>query len=419
MSSLGRNGRFGNQVFQYAFLRLYTQKHGLAYRVPQWIGQELFGHRDDPIGDLRLPLFYDQVGESTVLDRQAQPVVNVDVCGYFQYHTSYYAPHKKQFRGFFQPVPAIAEPLREAMGRLRQGGRTIVAIHVRRGDFAGGIHYAAPIAWYQQWLEQNWKRWTNPLLYVATDEPQKVMGSLREYHPVDESAMKVQVPHAPYYVDYYALTQADALAISNSSFSFSAAMLNETAREFVRPSRSAGRLVSFDPWDSEPMMAEDGRDEQAAFYEGFYDRVSRVMERWEADRRSAECQAQLRACRRDLAALWLGMSDDVLRVVYNTSLSKAQALLSSPAIRELRRDDEDERLASQFICELAKGLGSVWSTQYLLAAMLFCDPTELPMRHDFSQIPQWLVTDYMHYLRAAATVHPTEAASAPMTGLQA
>lgn len=49
MSSLGQLGRFGNQLFQHAFLRICAHKTGALVECPPWIGQILFGHNDAPI----------------------------------------------------------------------------------------------------------------------------------------------------------------------------------------------------------------------------------------------------------------------------------------------------------------------------------------------------------------------------------
>ena len=61
-------------------------------------------------------------------------------------------------------------------------------------------------------------------------------------------------PEMAYLIDFYILTRADAVAISNSSFSFFAAMLNDRARHFVRPDLDAGRLISFDPWNAPVLL---------------------------------------------------------------------------------------------------------------------------------------------------------------------
>ncbi len=54
MSSIGKLGRFGNQLFQYAFLRICAEKSGARVECPPWIGQILFGHKDATISK-RLP----------------------------------------------------------------------------------------------------------------------------------------------------------------------------------------------------------------------------------------------------------------------------------------------------------------------------------------------------------------------------
>ncbi|WP_137165325.1 hypothetical protein [Azospirillum brasilense] len=43
MTSLGSNGRFANQMFQYAFLRLYGLRAGASIQVPAWDGRRCSG----------------------------------------------------------------------------------------------------------------------------------------------------------------------------------------------------------------------------------------------------------------------------------------------------------------------------------------------------------------------------------------
>ena len=46
MSTIGNNGRFANQLFQYAFLRIYAENHNLRIATSPWIGQTIFGHAE-------------------------------------------------------------------------------------------------------------------------------------------------------------------------------------------------------------------------------------------------------------------------------------------------------------------------------------------------------------------------------------
>ena len=48
MKGLGNQGRFGNQIFQYMFLKNYALKYNLQALVPPWVGDWLFGLRDLP-----------------------------------------------------------------------------------------------------------------------------------------------------------------------------------------------------------------------------------------------------------------------------------------------------------------------------------------------------------------------------------
>ena len=51
--------------------------------------------------------------------------------------------------------------------------------------------------------------------------------------------------------DFFVITQANKVAISNSTFSFIASMLNEKSKSFFRPSFRNKALHQYDPWDSE------------------------------------------------------------------------------------------------------------------------------------------------------------------------
>ena len=55
-------------------------------------------------------------------------------------------------------------------------------------------------------------------------------------------------------VDYFMLAHSDAMVISNSSFSFSAAMLNQRARVFMRPGMRSDDFIPFDPWNSQVLI---------------------------------------------------------------------------------------------------------------------------------------------------------------------
>ena len=53
--------------------------------------------------------------------------------------------------------------------------------------------------------------------YVASDEPEKVLGDFATYRPITAGDLDVSVPEAPEYVDYHVLRHANRVAISNST----------------------------------------------------------------------------------------------------------------------------------------------------------------------------------------------------------
>jgi hypothetical protein len=258
MSTLGKNGRFGNQLFQYAFLKTYALRFQCMVQTPVWIGQHLFGLRDYP-SLIPLPEVK-QVSEILALDPIPHvPIVNVDFRGYFQYHTSYYVPFKAYIRSLFKPIYPLQALMNEGVRRLRSRGNTVVAFHFRRGDYENyddKIFFIAPTSWYKKWLEENWSKLNNPVLFIASDEPEKVLGDFQEYHPVTSNELGISLPIAPYYPDFYFLSQSDIVLISNSTFSFAACMLNERGQLFLRPYKDLAQMIPFDPWNSEPLLRE-------------------------------------------------------------------------------------------------------------------------------------------------------------------
>jgi FkbM family methyltransferase len=261
MSSLGRTGRFGNQLFQYTFLQCYAREHDLRVETPPWVGQQLFGLHDPPTSR-RLPEVRERssVLAKALVPNAPEPFRNVDFWGYFQYNSRYYAPHKEYFRSLFRPTPDVLAHVGPMLERLRRRGKTIVGLHLRRLDYGyeqSLAHcFVAPSEWYLEWLRAFWPTLDQPVLFVASDEPQKVLADFAEFNPITEKDLGGPLATADFYPDFFLLSQCDALAISNSSFSFAAAMLNQRGTMFARPHLPSKRLIPFDPWSSEPLFRD-------------------------------------------------------------------------------------------------------------------------------------------------------------------
>jgi hypothetical protein len=251
MPTLGYNGRFANQLFQYAFLRLCARRRDAAIQTFPWAGQQLFGFRD-PLVDVVAPIVVD--GEAAPdPDRylhRGDPLGDVvEFRGFFQYDTRHYRPYRDFIRQLFVLEPMMKALCDEVVTRLRAGGRPLVALHLRRGDYGHAQFFRAPAKWYADWLQGRAEP-RDPVVYLCSEAPGALAGHFPGQRIFHAGLLPGLSPKLAFILDFYVLTQADEVAVSNSSFSFMAAMLNERAGAFVRPTLEERQLVAFDPWDA-------------------------------------------------------------------------------------------------------------------------------------------------------------------------
>jgi len=288
MSSLGQLGRFGNQLFQYAFLRICANKTGALVECPPWIGQTLFGHHDAPISCRLKPAIeckedgenlFDTIPELIpYLEKLAgekscrisskiieEGITDVDLWGFFQLSTHLLAPFKDYIRYLFQPVSDLKLALEEGLATLRSKGKTIIGIHIRRGDYINqvrsGFTLVFPESWYCQWLDQIWNDLEDPVLFICSDDLERVLPAFEKFSPVTAQDLEMKLPdrmqdaNIDFYPDFFILSNCDLVVTSNSIFSFAACLLNERAQMFFRPHWDfTSKFVRFDPWDSEPLL---------------------------------------------------------------------------------------------------------------------------------------------------------------------
>ena len=184
-----------------------------------------------------------------VPDRVPLPL---DLLGVFQYHSSFYAPWKGKIRQWFTPIPSIKEThWTKFLGQWKP----IAAIHLRRGDYGKGMFYIPPNQWYLDWLETFWRRSGDFTLYIATDDPDTAgIDDFEDYAPTLARDIPGVLAGAEFFIDFYVMTQARKLAISNSSFSFFASMLNTHRRQglFAPPDRRLKRREMTSASDDPP-----------------------------------------------------------------------------------------------------------------------------------------------------------------------
>ncbi|UKJ78111.1 glycosyltransferase [Azospirillum brasilense] len=256
MTTLGGNGRFANQLFQYAFLRLYGLRAGVGIAVPAWEGEGLFGLSDprpgaEPHPELR---FYGFDDDDLALWAMDAPPVGVDFWGYFQEVPESWTRHRDFLRRLFRLRADWSEPVDAAVAGLRAQGRTLVVLHVRRGDYAGfdkrdlPWYRIVPTLWHRAWLEAVWPTLAAPILHIATDDPGAVLPEFEDYPQLDAAALRAATGMPAHVLDFALLARADRLVLANSSFSRFAALLAGPEQRAVLPDFQAKGFVPYEPW---------------------------------------------------------------------------------------------------------------------------------------------------------------------------
>ena len=270
----GHWGRFGNQLFEYAFLKICAEANDLEIQTPPWVGNHLFDIHD-PLPSVKLPA-YDETWDHTTLHPIAPDLAicrNIDYRGFCQFHTSFFRPHKDLIKKTFRP----AGPLIERLGARNQFSTTRIGIHLRRGDYGRSIFYITPVAWYLDWLEKWWGKFHNPVLYIATEDVSLVK-EFAKYDPITAEDFGVKfaekmMPHFGYFdedvhdprqldffPEWYYLTQCDVIVAPNSTFSVVAAMASPYVKRFFRSNLLTQQIEEEDVWDMYPLQRLDQKD---------------------------------------------------------------------------------------------------------------------------------------------------------------
>jgi len=279
MRRLGTHGRFANQLFQYAFLHAYAEPRGLEVQIPSWAGKHLFGLHDSPVS-VKLPQVVEKAGDDGYsIPPVGDELVNKDWAGYGQFHTSWYATAKQHFHVPFQPIHGVRNRIKPALDALRSRGKTIVGIHLRRGDYGRSLFYVTPVSWYLDWLAKHWGRLDNPVLFIATEDA-SLATEFAGYNPCLTEDLGINLQDVPlanctylppdlqdhdpramdFYPDFWLLQHSNILLIPNSSFSFVAAMLNKNLQELWRSDLPTATFHKIDPWNSHPLLQDKAED---------------------------------------------------------------------------------------------------------------------------------------------------------------
>lgn len=174
-------GRFGNQMFQYAYARAYSETHGLELHLDPWIGDRIFS-----IPQRINPTMNDQRVREAYYQHQDNLIYSLD-----------------NVRQWFRIKPEVED-------RLARLPKEVVLMHRRVGDYVG---YHFPVVSKASYLDALAKYGiVHPPKWVTEESPARVDGL-----PDDLQFMG----------DFYRMMKCNILLRGNSSFSWWAATLGD------------------------------------------------------------------------------------------------------------------------------------------------------------------------------------------------
>jgi hypothetical protein len=185
VSCLGNNGRFGNQLFQYAFARSYAESIGAELQTPDWKGRYIFT-------DINERIMTEPAGPSTEFPNGEG---DVDLVGYFQQSQHLMLLSKEKIKKWFVFKNDINVPHYD------------LVFHRRRGDYLSYPHVFA----------------------VVTDHSYEKAAIKYGFDPNQAFILDDSRDPAYWLNDFFIMMKCTNLFRSNSTFSWWAATLGNCA----------------------------------------------------------------------------------------------------------------------------------------------------------------------------------------------
>jgi hypothetical protein len=156
MSTLGKNGRLGNMLFQVSSMLGLSEKYGADLALPYWEYERYF-EIDLPHGEPASQV----VNEEYFHHYDWNLTGDSDIHGYLQSY-KYFGSRRLTFREGY---------LRKCRSHLDLSDKETICIHVRRGDYVNNPNYwHTPIEYYLSALMLHFPHWREMNILVISDD---------------------------------------------------------------------------------------------------------------------------------------------------------------------------------------------------------------------------------------------------------
>ena len=225
-TKLGKNGRLGNQLFQYAYLRSMALKMGVKFYCPKWTGDEIFELKDvaDKTDKCLTDKIYLEDRYNLGFDQKATEIKDgTDVNGFFQSEKYFISP--VEIRKWFSFRKDYFKNVDKKYSNL-DFSKT-VAVHLRLGDYKKSIpiYYIPSKSYFKKALGLI-KDKTNVLVFSDDiRDAQKYFKSFKENFIYIQGNSDVE--------DLYLMSKCSSIVCSASSYSWWGAYLGEFKSKMV------------------------------------------------------------------------------------------------------------------------------------------------------------------------------------------
>jgi hypothetical protein len=148
-TQLGKLGRLGNQLFQYAVVRAVSLETGYELKIPNfdgvvWHNQQCLLNKFSIECDFLDHKDYYKIAnryiesDHTLFHKNVFEVSdNTDLYGFFQNY-QYFSKYEKEIRADFRLNDSLKEYAEKYISDIKSGNEEIVSLHFRRGDNTDG-----------------------------------------------------------------------------------------------------------------------------------------------------------------------------------------------------------------------------------------------------------------------------------------
>ncbi|PSB44138.1 hypothetical protein C7B67_22965 [filamentous cyanobacterium Phorm 6] len=126
--------------------------------------------------------------------------------------------------------------------------------------------------------------------------------------------------------------------------------------------------------------------------------LSSIIEKYQKNSADLSALATVRQARRQIAAIWLTLPTEQLASTFAGDAGKQHQAMLNSDIRDEPLTDIEENFVSELTANVAKGFNDPKAINYLLAAMLYRRPHQLPLKYDRAKLPNWFANEYLKFM---------------------